>query len=124
MARAPKPGGPGTSAHNDKVEAATREMRMTVRGETRTIRPGNIPIGEKLIVRKATGLPFEAFMGNDDKIGEDSVLVMWWLAGRATNPFLTWKQACADWPTDLTEDDIEVELSGPDVEPAGDDPEA
>jgi hypothetical protein len=85
--------------------------------------PNNIPLSEKLIVRKATGLPFEAFLGDEDRIGADSVAVMWWLARRANGePMLTWKQAEQDWPDELKAEDIDVEVDDP--EEGASDPEA
>jgi hypothetical protein len=88
-----------------------------------TLAPNNIPLSEKLIVRKATGLPFEAFLGDEDRIGADSVAVMWWLARRANGePMLTWKQAEQDWPDELKAEDIDVEVDDP--EEGASDPEA
>jgi hypothetical protein len=88
-------------------DAARQIMTITIAGfPTVTLAPNNIPMSEKLIVRKATGLPFEAFLADEDKIGADSVAVMWWLARRANGePMLTWKQASEDWPTDLKAED-------------------
>jgi hypothetical protein len=98
-------------------------MTIRVRDEVRTIALGLIPIKEKLIVRKATGLPFDAFYSGEDSFGEDSLVVLWWLAGRANgDPFLTFTAAAEAWPADLAEDDIEVTVNEPDELAA--DPEA
>lgn len=87
-----------------------------------TLAPGNVSLAEKMVVRKATGLPFEAFLGDEDKIGADSVAVLWWLARRAGGePMLTWKQVESEWPANLTEDQIDVEVDDPE---GADDPEA
>lgn len=116
MASAPRP---GVGARAESAGAASKIMTLTIRGETRTLAIGNIPMSERLIVRKATGLPFEAFVG-EEKFGLDTLIVLWWMAGRATNPMLTLNQTEADFPTDLEADDIEVVLD----DPSGDDPEA
>lgn len=122
MASAPRPGGAGTSKAVEQVEAAKTVMKIRIGDHAPvTIAPGLIPLGEKLIVRKALGLPFEAFAGDDDHIGEDSIAVMWWLARRANGePMLTWTQVEADWPSGLTPDDIDVDVS----DGEGEDPEA
>lgn len=116
MASAPTP---GIGTRSAAAEAAQKIMTLTIRGETRRLAIGNIPMSERLIVRKATGLPFEAFVG-DDKFGLDTLIVLWWLAGRATNPMLTLTQVEQEFPADLEADDIDVTLDEPD----GDDPEA
>jgi len=84
----------------------------------------NLPIGERLACRKATGMPYETFTsspGGDGSvtIGEDSLCVLLWLARRASGePILAFDEVADEWdPTKLG--DIEVEA--PDE--AGDDPE-
>lgn len=119
-AKAPRP---GVTQRKEETNAARQVMTIRVRDETRTLALGLLPIKEKLIVRKATGLPFEAFFGSEGSFGEDSLLVMWWLAGRANgDPFLTFTQASDAWPSDLTEDDLEVSVDEPAEEAS--DPEA
>jgi hypothetical protein len=82
----------------------------------------NIPMSERLIVRKAIGLPLEAFLGNENKVGEDTVVVLWWLARRASGePMLTWTQAEKQWPVGLKPTDIELVERDPN---GADDPEA
>lgn len=119
MAQAPRP---GVGARNAAADAAQKVMTITLRGESKRLAIGNVPISERLVVRKATGLPFEAFLG-DDKIGLDSIMVLWWLARRGEGEtFLTLEQASADFPADLESDDLNVEIDEPD--PKADDPEA
>lgn len=115
MAKAPKP---GVSERADATKAAQVVLRITVDGETREIAPALVPIREKLIVRKATKLPFEAYYRDgQDSFGEDSLLVLWWLAGRQSNPMLTWDQAMDAWPSPLTEEILDVEEISPDPDP-------
>jgi hypothetical protein len=95
-------------------------MTITLRGIDYRLAVGNVPIAERMIVRKATGFPFEAFL-TEGQIGSDSVAVLWWLARRAEGEIgLTWTQAMAEWPTDITADDLEVTME----DATGEDPEA
>lgn len=130
MATAPRP---GVGARNDAVTAAQTVMTITIKrpifhdgrpvAETHTIAPGNLPMRERLICRKATGLPLSAFWA-EDRIDLDSLVVLWWLARRLNGEAtLTFDQAAADWPNDLdpeTDLDISIDTPGEDT----DDPEA
>ncbi len=120
MAKAPRPG-----VGRRKEEASTAKVvhRLRVGGETRTIALANVPLKERLIVRKATGLPLEAFVAGD-VFGIDSLMIVWWLAGRAAgDPFLTLDKVQEDWPAELGADDIELIEVTPDDED-GDDPQS
>lgn len=95
-------------------------MTLTLRGESKRLAIGNMPLSERLIVRKATGLPFETFVA-EGQFGMDTLVVLWWLARRGEGEsMLTLTQCEADFPADLAADDIEVTLDEPD----GDHPEA
>lgn len=117
MAKAPRPG-VGTRAAASK--AAQQVMTITIDGEARNLAIGLVPMGERLAVRAATKMPFEAFLAGEDNIGSDSVLVLWWLARRANGePNLSWAEVVAQTPVDA------LAAAGVDVhEPDGDDPEA
>jgi len=81
----------------------------------------NVSLQEKMTVRLATGLPFEAFWAGEGRVGEDSLSVLWWLARRANGePGLPWAQHLAEWPSPLTADDIDVEILDDDGEPSDD----
>lgn len=108
MASAPRPDGPGTTAGNEKVDAARSCITITIRGESRQFRPGALTFAERAIVRKATGLPVESYFGDESSIGEDSIQVMWWLAGRSTDPFLTLTKVLDAWPAALGPEDFDV----------------
>lgn len=85
-------------------------MTITVKGTAYKLAIDNIPIQEKLIVRKALGLPLEAFQ-TEGQIGEDSLVVFWWLARRSDGETtLTWTRALDEWPTGLTPEDLTVEI--------------
>jgi hypothetical protein len=116
MASAPTPGGPGTSSNEEQIDAARAIMRLTVRGETRELAVGNVPIMEKILVREATGMPFERYIGDGKNIGEDSIVVLWWLAARAAgNKFLTFKEVAEGWQPLASADDLSVEMIDPDA---------
>lgn len=105
MAKAPTP---GAAQRAEKAPPAPVTLRMTLRGKTLEL-VQNITTQEKFAVRYATGLPYDAFVANQHTIGEDTFIVFWWLARRQNGePNLPFQQAMADWPTDLTEDDLEV----------------
>lgn len=118
MAEAPRP---GIGTRTREAQAAQAILTITLRGEVHRLAIGSIPIREKLQVRAQTGLPVEAFVGSTDKLGEDSVMVLWWLARRASGePALTFLRAADDWPDDLQDGDLLFSVDAP----AGDDPEA
>lgn len=126
-ARAPIP---GVGERNEAAKAARQILTITLRGEPHTLAINNIPLKERLIVRKATGLPVESFIGEIEaggatKIGLDSLIVLWWLARRANGEWqLTLTAAEAEWPEDLDPegDDLQVDVDDPDAEAT--DPEA
>lgn len=119
MATAPVPGSVRKEAERQGVMAITitvhRPIHVTRKGqrvqlpETVTVAPDLVPIRERTIIRKATGLPISAYWAGQDAIDLDSIVVMWWvgrrLAGEST---LTWAQAADQWPLDL---DIDEELT-------------
>jgi hypothetical protein len=118
MAKAPIPGAGKRAA---EAKSAKVIHRLRIGDETRTIALGNLPLKERLIVRKATGLPFEAFFGEDEQsFGIDTLMVLWWLAGRAAgDPFLTLQQVQDEWPESLGEDDFDfVEVTPDDEDPS------
>lgn len=120
MAKAPKP-----RAATDKPRNAPPEAgRFVIRFRDTTLEmPEAITLKEKMAVRYATGMPFEAFWSGESRIGEDSISVLWWLARRHNGePHLSFEQHAAEWPTELTADDFDVEMVTDDDEPT-DDPE-
>lgn len=117
MARAPTPG-----AGNRPGPAA--RFRIRVRDQTFELTT-NVTLKEKIAVRLATGLPFEAFYAGENRVGEDSVCVLWWLARRQNGqPGLPWAQHEAEWPSPLVEGDIDLEVLDDDDGEATDNPES
>lgn len=97
MASAPIPGRNGSTP---------ARFRITVKGETLEV-PAQLPIGEKFAVRTATGIPYGQYFVSFD---EDSLCVLWWLARRHNGESrLAWPQHLAEWPEDLTAEDLELE---------------
>lgn len=119
MAKAPRPGSAGTTSGEEKVEAAKQTLRLTIRGETREVRPGLIDFRTRTLVRKATGLPLSDWMTSFDL---DTIRVLWWLGGRESQPFLTFEKSNETFPDDLGADDIDFEQVTPDDEDGDSDP--
>jgi len=124
MAKAPTPGSAGTTGGNEMAASASMKITITVRGESHSLRPNSIPISERAAVRRATGSPLELFLADTEgnaAVGLDTIMVLWWLAKRGTDPLLTLARVEAEWPADLTPDDIDVTID--DGEPEYDDPD-
>lgn len=118
MATAPRP---GVGTRTKAADEAKVVLTITVRDETFHLAIGSIPIREKMAVRAQTGLPVEAFIGGGDKLGEDSIVVLWWLARRASGEkTLSFDAAADEWPSDLGEGDLSFSVGQAD----GEDPEA
>lgn len=126
MAKAPRPGSAGTTGGDEKVKAARQTVAITLRHPdhdpiTRTLCLGSVPFRERAVVRKATGMPFETFMVNDEgaSIGLDTVQVWWWLATRAEKgPMVSLDKALADWPEEITGDTFGIDFDdGEDDDP-------
>lgn len=115
---------PGVGARAEAAKDAQRILTIRVRDESWTLAIGNVSVAEKFAVRKATGLPLEAFLTDEDKFGEDSVVLLWWLARRANGEDgLSWPDALSEWPADLTDGDLVIDVAESPDEKA-DDPEA
>jgi len=111
-AKAPKPGaGKRIAAH---AEAQT-EMVIRLKDDTYRFTPSNIPFAIRAKVRKSTGgLPFAAYWNGEQAIDVDSLMVCVWVArmmgGEDT---LTMDEVEADWPADISGDDLDVEIIEP-----------
>jgi hypothetical protein len=116
MATAPKPGA------RRKTQEAAAVVRLTLKGETLEM-PRQITIEERFAVQAATKYPLEFWWSDEDRISDTSLCVLWWLARRHNGePRLAWKQHLAEWPDDLSPDDVALEVVEDDEEPT-DDPE-
>lgn len=113
MATAPMQGPPPSPVFRIRVKDRTLDLS------------GDVSIKEKIAVRLATGLPFEAFLSTGEgKIGEDSLVVLWWLARRHNGePNLAFDTSCAEWPSPLQAEDLDVTvIEGDDDDPEGSGP--
>lgn len=133
MAKAPKP---GVSKRAEETSDAQKVLTITLHREvttakgrvvpaSHTLAPALLPMRERLICRKATGLPFESFW-SENAIALDSVVVLWWLARRAHGEVtLTFQQADEQWPTDLEPGDLDIDFEDgePDEDTGESDPE-
>lgn len=130
MATAPEPGiGRKKEERVTREKAAQSVITIAYGEDSLSLAWLNVPIGEQLVVRKATGLPLTAFTmpladaeTGPGVIGEDSLLVLWWLARRAKGESqLTFSSAVDEWDRDLLG---EVEITTADDEKLSDDPES
>ncbi len=89
-------------------------FRIRVKDRTLDV-PSEVSIQEKIAVRYATGMPLEAFLKGENAFGEDSLVVLWWLARRHNgSPGLSWATHVEEWPTSLGPDDIDIKVIGDD----------
>lgn len=128
MAKAPVPGSVRREEESTTVTVITLTVKrpIVVKGrtlpETVSVAPDLIPIRERTICRKATGLPISAYWAGEDAIDLDSVVVLWWLGRRlAGESTLTWDRALKQWPLDLGLDELEIHADGPDDDDDEDD---
>lgn len=117
-------GAPTPGAGKVKAQAAAAQLvvSITLRGETKHVAPFNLPLGEALAFRKATGgLAVESFWSGSSSIGADSVKMLWWLARRAEGEDrLSLEEVWDQWPNDLGPDELIVDVG----DAKGNDPEA
>lgn len=110
-----------TRARADKK--AGQRFRISVKDRTLEF-PATLTLNEKMTVRLATGIPFDQFLINETRIGEDTVAVLWWLARRANGePQLAWATFAGQWE-EIDVADVNVEIIDDDVnDPGANDPE-
>ena len=113
MARAPRP---GVGKRKEQTASAKRVLTIRINDdEPVTLAPDLVTIQERLIVRKATGIPFDAFTV-EDRIGTDTIMVLWWLGRRAHGePFLSFDDAARQFPEDLNNTRWSVVVDEPDM---------
>lgn len=126
MAQAPTP---GVSRRQEAAEEAKRFVKITLQGDTKILALGLLPLSEKAAVLRETHMSFDSLVGDDNKVGEVSVAVMWWLARRAAGErSLSWAQVMETWPAGLTQGEIDVNMAATleelEQEVGGDNPES
>jgi hypothetical protein len=121
MAKAPRPGAGKRQAVAGRAKVL---LRITVKGESNELAPNNLTFEERTRVRKQTGgIPFENYWDGETSVGEDSVVVLWWLARRAggetklalNTVWREWQDLLDDG---LTADDLEIVEITPDDDTA------
>lgn len=125
MAVAPRP---GVGARRSAEHNALKGLRITIDDETREFYPGLVTIDDKAAVRRAFRTSYEELMeAAEDAMGEDLLVLWWWLAGRHENPKLSWSRAKAEWPKPGVAYEFATEKIDPendsDDESEGDSPE-
>ncbi len=116
MGLAPRP---GVTARAEAAKAARRSITVTLRGESHTVWPMNVPLRHAAAFRKATGgLPLRRFL-DEEELDVDSFKALWWLGRRLDGePDLTFDQLDADWPEDFDLSDIQAFVEEPDDDEA------
>lgn len=78
----------------------------------------NLPLAERLLVRRWTGLTIEAFLGGPSTVDADSLALLWCLARRAAGELqLQFSEDVVDQWSELlesTDDELEVLVETPD----------
>lgn len=102
MATAPTPGASTTGV---------QLIRLRLRDDEWQFVPSALPLVDKMAVRQATGLPFEAFVSSDAyRMGEDSLAVLVWVARRQDGePRLALNTVLSEWVSLESTDDYELE---------------
>jgi hypothetical protein len=100
MAQAPRP---GVAKRKEAQQQARKVLRLTVDGVTVEVCPDNLPISERVALRKACGgLPLSAFWGDSSSIDIDSFQVLFWLGRRACGePSLQLSEVEENWPENI-----------------------
>lgn len=78
--RAPRP---GVSARADASARAQQILVFGMDGDEYRLAWRNVPFGERMLVRKWTGLPYSSFTSEGETIDQDSLALLWCLARRA-----------------------------------------
>lgn len=123
MAKAPRP---GVSRRSQESVQNQEILTLILGDEVRTLAPSLIPLRERTICRKTTGFsPEWWFQRLDVDPSEEAIFVIWWLAGRTTDPGLTYAAAEDDWPVPFDVEFFDIETHTPSLEEVvPDDPEA
>lgn len=123
MAKAPRP---GVGARMDEARGAEQLLVLRIGEERWTLGWQNLPMGERMLVRKWTGLPYSAFYQGSETIDADSLALLWCLARRAQGEAsLVFNDALVvEWNDRLeaADGDFDASIEMPDDE--ADDPEA
>jgi hypothetical protein len=103
MATAPKPGA------RRKAEAQRTALRITLKGETRTLHMSDLGPRDDLEARKETGIAVMPFF-HGERFGGDAILIIWWMARRKSGePDLRYSQVLDEFPSWNDLEGVEIE---------------
>jgi pyruvate formate-lyase activating enzyme-like uncharacterized protein len=120
-AKAPKP---GQRAHDEAAAASVLTMNVEVKGQTLHFCPNALPFRVQVAVRKASGgLPWTAFWNGESAVGEDSLMVMWFVARLANGERVTMEQVEREWLA-LGDGEFDFSITEPDEVDPESDPES
>lgn len=119
-AKAPRP---GVGRREEEAKAASQILEIRIKDASRFLPIGGVPMRDRQVVRNEMGTTFEKIVGSlGDEPGPEAVFVLWFLAGRQTDPDLSFVDADNEFtallPT-LGKDDLSIRIVDP-----GDSPEA
>lgn len=96
MATAPTP---TTAPNGTPAGEPTRKLKITLGGAERVLDFAEVGPGDDIVARKETGLAISPFL-EENTVGADSVLILWWFARRKNGePRLTFAEVLAEFPT-------------------------
>lgn len=109
--------------------AADQILVLRLGDETWRLAWRNLPLGERMLVRKWTGLPYSHFVAGQETIDQDSLALVWCLARRAAGEkaLVFTDELVTEWETRLEAagpDGFDAVIETPDELAGDDDPEA
>lgn len=118
---------PGVSTREEAAEHDRQILCLRIGDDTWRLAWRNLPLSERMLVRKWTGLPYQTFLATGETIDADSLALLWCLARRAEGETsLQFNDALVDaYEARLVAagGDIDVVVEDPDTN-GSDDPEA
>lgn len=129
--RAARPGTQPVKVDGTRPAPKRTALRIGLGDETRTLNWADLGPQDDIICRRATGMPVSSFFENEH-FGADTLLVIWWMAGRKAGKRESFKQildtySSFDSMEDFTieadeesDDVIDAEVVDPDPLPSGD----
>ena len=120
MAKAPRP---GAGARAEVAHFAEQILILRVGEQEWRLAWRNVPMGERMLVRKWTGLPYSTFTSGQETIDQDSLALLWCLARRAEGEktLIFSDDVVAEWEALLVTGELDISVEEPDE--TADDPE-
>lgn len=112
---------PGVGRREEEANAASQVLEIKIKDQTRYLPVGGIPMRDRQLIRNEMGTTFEKVIGSlDDDPGPEGLFVLWFLAGRQSDPSLSFVDADNEFTAllpSLGEDDLSVRIVAPDDSP-------